>query len=132
MRKFLIASLLFVALSGSVFAQTAVGTSLNAATTTGAGTGFSVNQMIHWYTWTVTFTTAAPTSQTTNLEGSLDNVHWFTLDTSTSVSYTSATYNGEMRHVVYKPVLYLRCNLTTYTQGSNAGVTCNILRVRTN
>lgn len=119
-------TLLTLMLVFSVFATAQVGsnTSLSAVTATGAGTQVWVPQVQSVYTWTVTYTTAAPTAATVNLEGTVDGVNWFVLDTT---STTAAA--GEMRHVTYKPVSRMRCNLAAYTQGSNAGVTCVIFQV---
>jgi hypothetical protein len=55
-------------------------------------------------TWELVVAGAVAT-QTTNLEGSIDNSHWYTLDTSTTTS-------AEMRHVALKPILYIRGNCT--------------------
>lgn len=124
--KRLLMLMLLLALPAMAQINTAA-TSLSAVTTTGAGTAFQINPASAHYTWTVTFKTAGPTSQTTNLEGSLDGVHYFTLDTSTSIAWTSDTVTGEMRHVVNKPVLWLRCNLAAVSIGSATGVTCVLI-----
>lgn len=121
MRKILF--LFILAFSTLAVAQSS--TSLSAATATGAGTDVAVLNVQQTYTWAVTFATAAPSAQTTNLEGTIDGSNWFVLDTTTT---TAAA--GEMRHVVYKPVGRIRCNLAAYTQGSNAGVTCVIYQAR--
>lgn len=129
MRKLIFVLLLF---SGMAFAQTAYPTgstvtSFSLVTTTGGGTSYAFSTPCGTFTWTVTFKTAAPGAQTTNLEGSLDNTNWYTLDSSTSLTYVSDTSSGEMRHVVNKRVKFIRCNLATYTAGSNAGVSCNLV-----
>jgi len=91
--------------------------SLNAVGSTGAGTATSFGGVLTpRHTWTVK-TTGSPTAVTVNFEGSIDNVDWFTLDSSTATS-------SEMRHVVNKPVLFVRCNLTTLTGGTSPTVTC--------
>jgi hypothetical protein len=126
MKKLFLAAMLLMC--GAAFGQ--VTTSLDKVTATGAGASVQPPAASRNYTWNTSFLTAGPTSLTVNLEGSLDGVYWYTLDTSTSNSYTSATSSGEMRHVVFKPVLFLRCNLAAYTQGSNAGVSCNIWESR--
>jgi hypothetical protein len=92
-------------------------TSISAATATGAGNVVILSQYQQSYTWTTNYT-GTPTSITQNLEGSLDLANWFTLDSSTSTS-------SEMRHVVNKPVLALRCNIAAYVvNGSTA--TCKL------
>jgi hypothetical protein len=98
---------------------------LDTATATGSGDVYAlpVSTKMPNITWSVNFKTAAPTAQTTNLEGSVDNVNWYTLDSSTNLDYTSDTQSGEMLHVVNKPVKYVRANLANYTGGSNEGVT---------
>ena len=48
----------------------------------------------------------APTSQTTYLRGSLDAVNWFILDYST-------TTTQEMRHIVNKPISYVKVCVTS-------------------
>jgi hypothetical protein len=103
--------------------------SLSNSTATGAGITYTIPSRSglsgpSTIAWTVTFKTAAPGAQTMNLEGSIDNLNWYTIDTSTVTTYTSDTNSGEMRFVSSKPVPFLRCNLATYTKGSNAGVTC--------
>jgi hypothetical protein len=106
-------------------------TLLNNVTATGASDSYALpvvsGQVPPRLTWVVTFKTAAPTAQTTNLEGSLDNVNWYTLDSSTNLDYTSDTVSGEMLHITNKPVKFVRANLATYTAGSNAGVTVKFL-----
>lgn len=94
-------------------------TSLNAVAATGAGTGaiFSTGQFAGSYpamfTWQTIYT-GTPTAINVNLEGSLDGTNWFTLDSSTSTA-------SEMRHVVNKPIRFLRCNISSYTvNGSTA------------
>lgn len=53
----------------------------------------------------------APASGTFQAEGSTDGVHWFALTAATDF-----TASG-MLHIVNKPVLKMRINILTYTQG---------------
>lgn len=62
--------------------------------------------------WSISGT--APSACTFRVEGSNDNVNWFGLDTSTSNSCTTSN----MESIAYKPVLYLRINILTWTAGS--------------
>ena len=66
----------------------------------GAGSSHDVYPCYRLITWQVNSDSSA-TPPEVKLQGSLDNVNWFDLDTS------SVTGN-EMRHVVNKPVRYLR------------------------
>lgn len=98
-------------------------TSLKAVTTTGIGVAFAVPDsngiQPGTITWTVNFALATPTSQSTNLEGSLDNAQWDVIDTNT------ATASGS-RVVVNRPYKFFRCNNTAYApNGSN--LTCKFL-----
>ncbi len=63
--------------------------------------------------WSISGT--APSACTFRIEGSSDNVNWFGLDT-TSPSTTSCTTSG-MESIAYKPVLYLRVNIVSWTTG---------------
>lgn len=73
--------------------------------------------------------TSQPTSLSVNLEGSLDNVNWFPLATITAADANWISGQGEMVHVTYKPVRFLRCNPTQYTpNGSTA--TCQFISGR--
>jgi hypothetical protein len=97
-------------------------TSLNAVSATGAGNAVrSVGGTGERnFTW-VTFFTGTPTAINVNLEGSVDGTHYYTLDSSTSTS-------GEMRHIAYKSVRFVRCNISSYTvNGSTAS--CRIFGV---
>ena len=77
---------------------------------TGAGnvlglTTRGIMPMPHRYTWhLIVGGTGSFTSYTVNLEGSLDGTNWAQLDQSTNAA-------GEMRHVVNKPVRYIRANV---------------------
>lgn len=107
-------------------------TSIDRAVTTTTGTAFNLHTggtqqtVPDRFSWSVTFLTAAPGGQTTLLEGSMDNVNWFTLDTSQSLAYVSNTDCGELRHVTSKPVFYIRCRISAFVVGGNTGTSCKI------
>lgn len=85
----------------------------------GNGTTFAVPGRIATITtWQSSFTTA-PTSLTLLLQGSLDNVSWFTLDTSTVVT-------GSLRTIGPNAVKFVRCRVDILTVGPGLGVTCSI------
>lgn len=68
----------------------------------------------HRYTWHILIGgTGSLTALTVNLEGSLDGTNWAQLDQSTNAA-------GEMRHVVNKPIRYVRANIVTSTVNSGA------------
>lgn len=67
------------------------------------------------YTWTIKYS-AAPTAPDVRLQGSLDDITYFDLDTYTGTTDT-------MRHVISKPVRYLR---VFYAAGSGANVTVKV------
>lgn len=79
---------------------------------TGTKTEQSLSYLTSKHTWQVAIT-GSPTAITVALEGSIDNSSWFQLDNSTSTT-------GEMRHVVNKPVLYVRENLIALTGTASA------------
>jgi hypothetical protein len=94
--------------------------SLNAVTGTGAGQSAACPNTLGGFTWVVTVT-GSPTACVVNLEGSLDNVTFFTLDTCNATT-------SEMRHVINKSVAYLRANLATLTAGTAPTVTARIYK----
>jgi len=74
-------------------------TSTGATSTIDTRTGFSK------HTWTFT-SNASSSAPTVKLQGSLDNSNWFDLDEYSGTDDT-------MRHVVNKPVRYIRFNVTS-------------------
>lgn len=98
------------------FLATDVGKEIRIA---GAGaSGATLVTTISAVTNTTTVTLAATAS--TTVAGATYNVaRWFTLDSST-------TTTSEMRHVTYKPVGYIRCNLATLSGGSSPAAMCRI------
>jgi hypothetical protein len=107
-------------------------TSLKAVTAAGTGVEFALPQQAMEspakFTWQVSFS-AQPTAQTTQLEGSIDNVKWFVVDVSntTAAGFTDGSF-GEARAIANKGVLFLRCDLLAAGLNLNgANETCKIL-----
>jgi hypothetical protein len=61
--------------------------------------------------------TGAPASCALQLEGSLDNTNWFNLSGS-----QDASGGNIMFHVVDKPVMFVRINLTALSAGASVAV----------
>lgn len=94
-------------------------TLLDGVTSTGAG---SVHNMKNnHYSCVISYATAAPTSLTIKLQGSLDDSKWVDLGSSNDKSATVVGFA-----VAWKPFDYIRGNLTAYTAGSCTGVTLKI------
>ncbi|MDP2362896.1 MAG: hypothetical protein Q8M94_03900 [Ignavibacteria bacterium] len=94
-------------------------TLLNAVTGTGAGVSNTLKALFGKMTWEIVVT-GDPTVVQVDLEGSINNSTWYALDSST-------TLTSEMRHVVNKPVNYVRANLITLTAGTAPTVTVRFL-----
>jgi hypothetical protein len=77
--------------------------------TTVTGATFTLDFPYDKHTWCTTIAGASSVSVT--FQGSLDNSLWATLDTSTSAS-------SECRHVVNKPVKYVRSVVGTLDAGT--------------
>jgi len=90
-------------------------TLLDGVTSTGAGTSYWVGFLPVNHTWQVIYTGTASAIDV-KLQGSIDDSNWFDLDT-----YDTAS-SPTMRHVVNKPVNYIRGNLVTFTNGSTMTV----------
>ena len=88
-------------------------TSLNAVAVAGNGDEFALPAIGLEYpdkfTWQI-ITTGPPTSVQVDLQGSIDNSNWFSVDSSVNVS-------GELRHVVNKAVKFLRVKLVSIAGG---------------
>jgi hypothetical protein len=109
MRKKLFLSMALIALlvtSAYALDRTALLTLTNAQIATGDGTVRNLGNVYTKHTWYTVVTGGSSVSIT--LQGSLDGTNWFTLDTSTSTT-------SEMRHVVNKPIMYLKTNLGTFS-----------------
>jgi len=88
---------------------------LDAATAPVIGNASSVHELVADSTYVVDVT-GSPTSVILDIEGSLDGVNFFQLAQHTMVS------NLEMFHIVGKPVLFHRVNLTTLVGGTSPTV----------
>ena len=89
----------------------AVFKSLDAATATGAGTAFELRAPCRTYTMNKTVA-GTFSALVVALEGSLDNVNWYTLGTDNTTA-AGATF------VVDKPAKFVRANCTTFTGGTS-------------
>ena len=87
---------------------------LGTFTGTGAGDSNDVYPGYKTITWQVNSNSSA-TAHDVRLQGSLDNSNWFDLDRSN-------TTGNEMRHVVNKPVRYLRANVVSMGDASEIKV----------
>ena len=94
---------------------------LDAATATGVGDTWNIRSGAANHTLQGT-ATGNPTGITTDLEGSLDGVTWYTLAAHKWVN-GELTDQQAMFHVLSKYVTYVRVNLTTLTGGTSPTVT---------
>jgi len=91
--------------NGSSWDRVRTHMTMDLGTFTATGAGSSVDTLTGFDKWTwVIITDASATSATVRLEGSIDNEYWFALDEWTGTGNT-------MRHVVNKPVRYVRANV---------------------
>ena len=95
---------------------------LNAATATGAGSGYPTDRIYADHGWMIVVT-GAPTAVSVTLQGSLDGINWVTLDTSTITT-------SEIRFVTGKPVVQVRANLGTLTAGTSPTVSVDYVGAR--
>lgn len=112
MKKLIIAAALIVALAGIAYAGIWNGTIYTLVPTSNAtvtGATFTLDFPYDKHTWCTTIAGASSVSIT--FQGSLDNVLWATLDTSTSAT-------SECRHVANKPVKYVRSVVGTLDAGT--------------
>jgi len=85
-------------------------TLLNAVAVPTTGTTTDTTFLLSKHTWEIVVT-GAPANETTLLEGSINGTTWYTLDTSNITT-------SEMRHVVNKPIRYVRGNCTVLPGGT--------------
>jgi len=91
--------------NGSTYDRIRTHMTMDLGTFTATGAGSSIDTVTGFDKWTwVIITDASATSATVRLEGSIDNEYWFALDEWTGTGNT-------MRHVVNKPVRYIRANV---------------------
>jgi hypothetical protein len=102
-------------------ANTGAGTAFKVQTRLGQGLGSTaqVQSQVYEITWTIQVTTGAGsvTAGQWNLEGSLDNTLWLPI---AAINVTDAQWKtdvGELQHVAYKPVNYVRMNAVSITGG---------------
>jgi hypothetical protein len=88
----------------------ALTTLLNAVAVPTVGATLDMTYLLSKHTWEIVVT-GGPANETTNLEGSINGTTWYILDTSNTVT-------AEMRHVVNKPVRYVRGNCTVLPSGT--------------
>lgn len=124
-RTILLATIIHLLVIGDLSAQvvnsiptgTPVLSFSGAATTVADGIKFAVpGQRGIIITWQTSFL-VAPASITVNLQGSLDNISYFTLDTSTVVG-------GAIRYLGPTSPKFVRCSISASSGGS--GFTCSI------
>jgi hypothetical protein len=94
---------------------------LDAVTATGASDSKKFNYLVQDHTVQATIT-GAPSAVTVDLEGSLDGVTFFSLESHVFTA-GELTATGAMFHIIDKPVLFVNINLTTLTGGSAPTVT---------
>ena len=118
---FLGLTILFAVMGGVSFADTWdwSGVIMNAKATTGDGTVVRLQNPYTNHTW-VTVVTGGPSATSITLQGSIDGTNWAVLDTTT-------TTTAEMRHIIYKPVLWIKANVGTLTSGTSPTVTVTLL-----
>lgn len=85
-------------------------TLLNAVAVPTVGATTDMVSLLSKHTWEIVVT-GGPANETTNLEGSINGTTWYVLDTSNITT-------SEMRHIVNKPVRYVRGNCTVLPSGT--------------
>lgn len=88
----------------------ALTTLLNAVAVPTVGGTTDTTFLLSKHTWEIVCT-GPPANETTSLEGSINGTTWYVLDTSTITT-------SEMRHIVNKPVRYVRANCTVLPSGT--------------
>jgi len=97
-------------------------TSLNAATSTGAGTSKDLESVASTYGVIVT-ATGGPSTVTCSLEGSHDNVNWYTVPSPTITAAGTFTL---FQNLLFR---YVRVNLVTLSGGSSPTVTATVAAI---
>lgn len=77
----------------------------------GIATRYGHSLLPNNFTWTVVQAGTALSTIQVDLQGSIDGIRWYQIDTTTSVAVF------QMRHVVYKPVRFIRAVLVAATGG---------------
>lgn len=99
-------------------------TSLNAATTTGAGSSRDLGELADHHT--MLFTVTGGASWTIVLEGSHDDTHWLSLGQGSGSSAGPIEVTVPTTALPGTLVRYVRANLTALTGGSSPTVTATI------
>jgi len=89
---------------------------LGTFTATGAGDAIDTTSGFMNWTWTVV-SDASSSNVTVKFQGSIDNTNWFDLDEYRGTGNT-------MRHVVNKPVRYIRAYVSSMGDASSIEVKC--------
>lgn len=128
LRKLSIITLLLVLFSNVVYSQQALQPGINAnsftAVALGAGvngTAFAVPQGFSpTVSWQTTYT-GGPSAVNVVLQGSLDNIAWFTIDTTTNTA-------GELRYINPIALKFIRGRIVSHTGGTNITLTLLVNR----
>lgn len=97
-----------------------VNTVLLNASGAATGTPFDLSDLPNTgtFTWSVQIASGTVTAATINFMGSIDGLNWYMLDqmlnTDTQWSL-SGNASGELRHIVNKPVKFVRIDVITLT-----------------
>ena len=94
---------------------TTEGTAGNSGVEVGIVVSTGYGYLPHRHTWKTTIA-GGPTSIQVDLEGSIDGSTWSQIDTSTAVA-------GELRHIVNKPVRFVRAKLVAIAGGASPTAT---------
>lgn len=89
------------------------GKAIDAATTTGAVTGITLQVPLSRFT-SQCLTTGTPTTISVKLQGSLDGTNWVDLTTHSAVGF---------QHFIAGPVKFIRGNVVTLTGGTSPTIT---------
>jgi hypothetical protein len=92
------------------FPTQSLATLLAAVAVPTTGATLDTTFLLSKHTWEIVVT-GGPANETTLLEGSINGATWYTLDTCNITT-------SEMRHVVNKPVRYVRGNCTVLPSGT--------------
>lgn len=115
--------LMFMVLAAEASAQT-IAKSFTTFTATGVSSTLVLQQFTPVNHTVAVIVTGSPSSCTVALEGSLDAINWFSL--SGDITCTASS----MTHVVFRPVVYMRANLSVFSGGSSPTVAVRYLGVK--
>lgn len=89
---------------------------IQGATDVQTGSTITLDFLCPRMTWEIYLTGGTLSNFRVNLEGSIDGVSFYILD------YTTDGTQNQMRHVVNKPIRYVRANITSWTVGSGSPI----------